>query len=103
MALIIQSSVFPGRSSSTQFGRISEEVSDLIGQATFKAETENSERLIQRPLVTPEDLRNMDYRKQIVLARTRNVEKAPMHLWQPRYFLRPDCKKHADPNPYIIA
>lgn len=104
--------------------QFSEEVSDLIGKATFtnknqtkgsgssaqsgkltgssSANRSSSESLIGRPLMTPEDLRNMDYRKQIILARTREVEKAPMHLWQPRYFLRDDCNQHADPNPYII-
>ena len=98
-----------------------EDLSAAIGSATFENRSENvsgttqESRLLEASrsrgetlsvvkerLVTPDDLMTMGPDEQYVVAAAKDVPRDALHLRHARYWLRPDARKLADPNPFVL-
>ena len=53
-------------------------------------------------LVTADDLLTLGEGEQYVIAAPKDMPRDPLHLGHARYWLRPDSRGLADPNPYVV-
>ena len=96
-----------------------ENLSAAIGSATFENRSENVSgtearlleasrsrgetlSVVKERLVTPDDLMTMGPDEQYVVAAAKDVPRDALHLRHARYWLRPDARKLADPNPFVL-
>ena len=100
-----------------------EELSKAIGTATFVGRTESrsgtiaesrvvsantqwqageSRTQVRERAVTPDDLMTLGPDRQYVIAAAKDIPGDAMHLHHARYWLRPDCRGLADPNPFVL-
>ena len=98
-----------------------EALSVAIGSATFENRSENMSGTVQdarllgasrsegetlsvvkERLVTPDDLMTMGPDEQYVVAAAKDVPRDALHLRHARYWLRPDARLLADPNPFVL-
>ena len=96
-----------------------EALSAAIGSATFENRSENMSGTVQdarllgasrgetlsvvkERLVTPDDLMTMGPDEQYVVA-AKDVPRDALHFRHARYWLRPDARLLADPNPFASA
>ncbi len=100
-----------------------EELSKAIGTATFEGRTESrsgtvaesrivtantqwqageSRTQVRERVVTPDDLMTLGADRQYVIASPRDMRKDALHLHHARYWLRPDSRRLADPNPFVL-
>jgi len=100
-----------------------EELSKAIGTATFEARTESrsgtiaesrivtantqwqagdSRALVRERLITPDELMTLGPDRQYVIAASKDVPRDALHIHHARYWLRPDARGLADPNPFVL-
>ncbi len=98
-----------------------ENLSAAIGSATFENRSENVSGTVQESrlleasrsrgetlsvvkerLVAPDDLMTMGPDEQYVVAAAKDVPRDALHLRHARYWLRPDARRLADPNPFVL-
>ncbi len=100
-----------------------EELSKAIGTATFEGRTESrsgtiaesrivtantqwqageSTSLVRERLVTPDALMTLGPDRQFVIAAPKDMPRDALQLHHARYWRRPDCGFHADPNPFVL-
>ena len=100
-----------------------EELSKAIGTATFETRTENrsgtiaesrivtantqwqagdSRALVRERLITPDELMTLAPDRQYVIAAPKDMPRDALHLHHARYWLRPDARDLADPNPFVL-
>ena len=100
-----------------------EELSRVIGTATYEARTENrsgtiaenrivtantqwqagdSRALVRERLITPDELMTLGPGHQYVIASPKDMPRDALHLHHARYWRRWDSRNLADPNPFVI-
>ena len=100
-----------------------EEMSKAIGTATFEGRTESrsgtvaesrvvtantqwqageSRTQVRERVVTPDDLMTLGPDRQYVIASPRDMRKDALYLHHARYWVRPDSRRLADPNPFVL-
>lgn len=99
-----------------------EELSKAIGSATWESRSENVSGTVQEGrlmassqsqadetvstvkerLVTPDDLMTMGPDEQYVVATAKDMPRDALHLRHARYWARPDSRRLADPNPFVL-
>ena len=100
-----------------------EELSKAIGTATFEGRTESrsgtvaesrivtantqwqageSRTQVRERVVTPDDLMTLGPDRQYVIASSRDMRKDALYLHHARYWVRPDSRRLADPNPFVL-
>ena len=100
-----------------------EELSKAIGTATFETRTESrsgtiaesrivtantqwqagdSRALVRERLVTPDELMTLGPDRQYLIATPKDMPRDALHLHHARYWLRPDARDLADPNPFVL-
>ena len=55
---------------------------------------------VKERLVTPDDLMGPD--EQYVVATAKDMPRDALHLRHARYWTRPDSRRLADPNPFVL-
>lgn len=112
-AEVLQVLGFPGTATEVAKG-----MSKAIGTATFEsrsgtvqevrlvanAQSQASEQqsVVRERLVTAEDLLTFDPAEQYLIAAAKDIPRDAVQLRHARYWMRPDSRALADPNPFVL-